>query len=324
LVDPPPSPLPSSSLALFLSPALTSLVSSVRNNLLELLRDINDLLILRKEKQGSTPQDHLPRLGLVIFSLSEIVLFLGETWTLSWLRKLNLLISPAPTKAATDKSDPLAAIILLLHSSLHQATFQSEIQVPLLPPSLLHSLLQKICPIVVSIKPNLSGIFGPSIHCTVKTLRSSPKTSKVTEAIDFFAQITVDNAATDTATSTGTSLRLTHVSTNYFNGIELSSTATGASVPAASPAAAEDRALTSANRSLGSLSLGPRGGMETSASASAGSSNKREETSLSASVHPENVNLGVQMIKPSFAILNQHDGEEDEDLDDDPDADLDL
>jgi hypothetical protein len=84
-------------------------------------------------------------MGLVIFSLSEIVLFLGEAWTIRWLKNLNHLLTPSPGSTSvassavvgSEKTDPIASVILLLHTSLHQHTSQSEVEVsPLsLPPS---------------------------------------------------------------------------------------------------------------------------------------------------------------------------------------------
>ena len=99
-------------------------------------------------------------------------------------------------------------------------------------------------------------------------------------------------------------LGLIHVSTNHFNGIELISGGT----------ASHDRARDDSEAlltQLSKLSLGER-------SADGGISSPAKAVTA-----PE-VNVGVQSVKPTFAILNQHEGEEEEDLDDDPDADLDL
>lgn len=159
--------------------------------------------------------------------------------------------------------------------------------------------------------PNLQGIYGPSITCTTKTIRCSPHTSKVTEGIDFFTQKFSDLQA-DSSMSTSTNPTnnpsvegLVHVSTNHFNGIEMTS---------ASSAIEKNDDNTSTEKSLSKLSLGQRMTLETNPTSETATSSRGEE-----------VNLGVQSVKPTFAILNQHENEDDgDDLDDDPDADLDL
>ena len=134
----------------FLSSPLPSphlFLSLVKTNLLQLLQEIHDRITQRRQPSSHLNQEHSPpRLGVVIFSLSEIILFLGEAWTLRWIQNLNQLIgtSSNPSAAAAtasgvigiEKSDPLASIIFLLHTSLHQHTSQAEIQVasPPTPP----------------------------------------------------------------------------------------------------------------------------------------------------------------------------------------------
>jgi hypothetical protein len=172
-------------------------------------------------------------------------------------------------------------------------------------------LFQKICPTTVYVTPNLSGVYDPSITCTVKTIRSSPNTSKVTEGIDFFAQKTTESHSSPQqpqSQETVSQLGLVHVSTNHFNGIEMTSGASTAS---------RDRLRDDSEpqEQLSKLSLGERSTEGGHSSLAAGAKGMAEAAE---------VNVGVQSVKPTFAILNQHEGEEEEDLDDDPDADLDL
>jgi hypothetical protein len=112
---------------------------------------------------------------------------------------------------------------------------------------------------------------------------------------------------------------LLHISTNYFNGIEMTSSASSTATGVGGGSVVDVSA--SLTKSAGNLSLRQRGVMETTVSSGVPGTTAVHSQPL---VMGATADLGVQMIKPSFAILNQHDGEEEEDLDDDPDADLDL
>jgi hypothetical protein len=160
------------------------------------------------------------------------------------------------------------------------------------------------------VTPNLSGVYGPSIACTIKTIRSSPNTGKVSEGIDFFTQKTIEahSSQQQSQETEVEAMGLIHVSTNHFNGIEMTSTAITSA--AASGASCEDT-----EKALSKLSLGARSVEGDTAEAAAGAASERSGGGA---------DVGVQSVKPTFAILNQHEGEEEDDLDDDPDADLDL
>lgn len=104
--------------------------------MLNLLREIQTIVMEKKEYQ-KTHQDQQSRIGLVFYSLSEIILCLGERWTIRWLRQLEQIISPPiDSPLYGPKVEPFVSIVFLLNTSLHFSTFVSEIQVSILFTSL--------------------------------------------------------------------------------------------------------------------------------------------------------------------------------------------
>ena len=120
----------------------------VQQQLLNLLSEMQTIINQRKEQQEQQQIDQnntQKRIGIVIYSLSEIILCLGEAWTFRWLYQLNqIILSPPPLSSSSStsnpittslyktKTEPFLSILLLLHSSLHLSSFVSKLQVSII------------------------------------------------------------------------------------------------------------------------------------------------------------------------------------------------
>lgn len=108
--------------------------------------------------------------GIIVYSLSEIVLMIGLAKAISFAKQLTTLIGGAAT--TNPQSKTTVAIIFVVHESLHntQALFQ----------------LQTLAGVTVRIVPN-RGTLSPEVAAEIQSVRKSPATGKVSEAVEMFA-----------------------------------------------------------------------------------------------------------------------------------------